>query len=103
LIEEKLSRCGCLPMAPKGAELLAAVTRAGRQVREFFAVANGRNLPEPAVFDRLKWPVPAGFRPAINQGPAPQIRTAQEAARIEIRNIMDAMRFDMPPLRFGGR
>jgi hypothetical protein len=72
-------------MAPKGAELLAAVTRVGRQVREFFVVANRRNLPEPAVFDRLKWPVPAGFRPAINQGPAPQIRTAQEAARIEIR------------------
>jgi uncharacterized protein YaaN involved in tellurite resistance len=29
----------------------------------------------------------------------PQIRTAQEAARIEIRNIMDAMLFDMPRLK----
>ena len=29
----------------------------------------------------------------------PQIRTTQEAARIEIRNIMDAMLFDMPRLK----
>jgi uncharacterized protein YaaN involved in tellurite resistance len=29
----------------------------------------------------------------------PQIRTMQEAARIEIRNIMDAMLFDMPRLK----
>jgi uncharacterized protein YaaN involved in tellurite resistance len=29
----------------------------------------------------------------------PQIRTAQEAGRIEIRNIMDAMLFDMPRLK----
>ena len=29
----------------------------------------------------------------------PQIRTAQEAARVEIRNIMDAMLFDMPRLK----
>ena len=29
----------------------------------------------------------------------PQIRTTQEAGRIEIRNIMDAMLFDMPRLK----